>query len=155
MRNPVSFLAVSQTHCANRAVKWNARNHERCRCCVDCQHIMRISLVCTNNGDYDLSFVAVTIWESWSQRTVCKSACENCLLTWTTFAAKERARDFSRCVSALFNVNCQRKEVNAITHALSGVRCCKNCCLTDSCYYCSLRLQSEFACLKCECSIGP
>ena len=89
VRNPGAVLAVGQAHCTNWSVKRNARDHERSRCCVDCENVVWIFLVGTDNGDHNLCLVAVAIWEGWTQWTVCQTTGKDCCLAWSAFATEE------------------------------------------------------------------
>jgi len=115
---------------------------------------VRVDLVGTDDGDDDLRLVAVTVGERRSQRSVDESAGQNRLLARTTFAAEERARDLARGIRTLFDVDGQREEVDAVTHALCGVCGDEHGGLSDACYDCTLRLQSEFSGFEPEGFVG-
>ena len=132
--NPRALLGVRHAHCTNWPIKWDAADHERCRRCIDCQYVVRVDLVSANYGDHDLGFVAETVGECRTQRAVDQTAGQNGLLTWTTFTTEERARDFPCGVCTLFNVDGQRKEVDAVTHALCGVGGDEHGRFSDGCY---------------------
>ena len=154
MTNPRAVLAESQTHRADWAVERNAADHERGRGRVDRQHVVRVALVGADDGDYDLSLVAVSVRKRWAQWAVREAAGENRLLARTTFAAEKRAGNFACRVGTLFDVDCQREEVDTVAHALGRVSGGEHCGLADSGNYRALRLQSKLACLECECFLG-
>ena len=119
--NPGSFLRIRHAHRTNRAVKRNAADHQRRRRCVDCEHVVRVDLICTEHGDDDLRLVAVAVGECRTKRAVDQTTGENRLLTRAAFATEERARNLAGCIRTLFDVDRQREEVDAVANALSGV----------------------------------
>ena len=82
---------------------------------------MRVLLVGAHDGDDDLGLVAEAVGERRAQRPVDQAAVEDGEIGRAPLTAEERAGDLARGVHALFDVDGEREEVDALTDALGGV----------------------------------
>ncbi len=95
---------------------------------------MWVHLVGADHVDDDLRFVAETVRECRTQRSVDESAGENRLLARSAFATEERTGDLARGIRPFFDVDRQREKVDAVTHALCGVCGDEHGGFSDACY---------------------
>ena len=154
VRDPRSVLAVGEANRTDRAVERDARDHERRGCGVDREHVVRVDLVCTDDGDHDLGLVAVAVGERRAKRAVGEATREDRLLARAAFATEERSGDLSCGVCALFDVHGEGEEVDSVANALGGIRGGEHLRLADAGDHCALRLQSELSGLEGECFVG-
>ena len=115
-------LAVDErdAHTADRAGERQTGQLGRHRGGVDGQSVVDVVGVDRHHGDDDLDLVAQALDEGRAQRTVDEAAGEDRVGRGATLAAEERAGDASGGVHALFDVNGQGEEVEALTGVLSG-----------------------------------
>ena len=95
MRDPLAGLAVGDPDGADRAVERDAADHQRRRGGVDAEHVVRVGLVGTDDGDHDLGLVAEAVGEGRAQRAVGEAAGEDRILGRAAFTAEERAGDLA------------------------------------------------------------
>ena len=97
---------------------------------------MGVLHVDTEDGEHDLGLVAVAVGEGGAQRAVGEATGQDGLLARATFTTEERTGDLAGGVGALFHVDREREEVDAVTHGAGGVGggehggaadCCDNC----------------------------
>ena len=115
VRDPCALDGVRDTHCADRPLEGDARNHQRRRRSVDRQHIVRILLISAEHRGHDLCLVAEAFRERRTQRTVGESAGEDRLFGGAAFATEERTGNLSGGVRPLFDIDGQREEIDAGT----------------------------------------
>jgi hypothetical protein len=121
VRDPLTVDRVRNTHRADRPLEGNAADHQRRRRRVDRQNVVRVRLVGTDDRENDLRLVAVPVGERGTKRAVGETARENRHLGRSAFATEESAGDLSGGIGALFDVDRQWEEVDAVTHPLRGV----------------------------------
>ena len=117
VRDPLAVV-VREPHRADRAVERDARDGERGRRAVDRRDVVRVLEVGAEDGRDDLHLVAEVGRERRAQRTVGEATREDRLLARPAFTTEERAGDLARGVHALFDVDGEREEVDA----LAGLR---------------------------------
>ena len=117
--DPFALGGVRDAHRADGAVERDAREHQRRRRGVDGEHVVRVLEVGAEDGDDDLGLVAEAVGERRAQRAVDEAAGEDGLVGGTPLAPEERAGDLARRVHALFDVDGEREEVDALAHAVA------------------------------------
>ena len=82
---------------------------------------MRVFLVGADDSCNDLCLVAEPVGERRAQRPIGEATGEDGVLGWAAFTTEERAGDLASGIGTLFNVDSQREEVHAVSHALCGI----------------------------------
>ena len=154
MSNPLAVLAVTNTNCTDGAIERNATDHQGSRSSVDAEHVVRVDLIGTQDGEHDLNFVTEAIGERWAQRTVGETAGQNCCFARTTFAAEECTWNFASGIGTFFNVNGEWEKVNARTDIFGGVCSGEHNAVPNTGNNSSLALKSQFSCFKRQGLIG-
>ncbi len=152
--DPLAVDRVGHADGADRALERDARDHQRGRSGVDRQDVVRVVLVGTEDRRDDLGLVAEAVGERRAQRPVGEAAGEDRVLARTTFATEERAGDLAGRVGPLLDVDRQREEVHAFTHALGGVGGGQDLRPTDRRHDGAHRLRGKLARFEGECLLG-
>ncbi len=119
VRDPLTVV-VREAHRTDRAVERDTRDGQRGRRAVDRRDVVRVLEVDTEDGRDDLDLVAEVRRERRAQRPVGQAAREDGELAGATFTAEERTGDLARGVRALFDVDGEREEVDAVTRLRRG-----------------------------------
>ncbi len=154
VRDPLAVLAERHPDDAERALEGDARQHERRRCGVDRQHVVLVALIGAEHGRDDLGLVAETLGERRAQGPVGEPAGEDRFLGGTTFPTEERAGDLAGRVGPLLDIDRQREEVHARTHALGSVGRGQHLRAADGRHDGALALRRELAGLEGERLVG-
>ena len=152
--DPLAVDRVGHADGADRALEGDTRDHQRGRSGVDRQDVERVVLVGTEDRRDDLGLVAEAVGERRAQRPVGEAAGEDRVLARTTFATEERAGDLAGRVRPLLDVDRQREEVHAFTHALGGVGGGEDLRPTDGRHDGAHRLGGKLARFEGECLVG-
>ena len=114
-------LAVDegQTGTCDGAREGKTSNLGRHRGSINCQDVICLVGVCSQNGCDNLNLVAQALLEAGAQRTVDQTRCQDCFGSGTAFAAEERSGDTAGRVGTFFNVNGQREKVKLILGLLA------------------------------------
>ena len=152
--DPFAVDRVGHADGADRALEGDARDHQRGRSGVDRQDVVGVVLVGTEDRRDDLGLVAEAVGERRAQRPVGQAAGEDGVLAGTTFAPEERAGDLAGRIGPLLDVDRQREEVHAFTHALGGVGGGQDLRATDRRHDGAHRLGGELAGFEGECLLG-
>src|SRR4029077_4256531 len=107
-------VEVREPHRTDRTVEGNPRDGQCRRRAVDRSDVVRVDLVGAEDGRDALHLVAEVGGKRRAQRTVGEATREDRLLTRPAFTTEERARDLSRGVHTLFDVDREREEVDAL-----------------------------------------
>ena len=152
--DPFALDRVGHADGADRALEGDARDHQRGRGGVDRQDVERVVLVGTEDRRDDLGLVAEAVGERRAQRPVGQAAGEDRVLARTAFTPEERAGDLAGRVRPLLDVDRQREEVHAFTHALGGVGGGQDLRATDRRHDGAHRLRGKLARFEGECLLG-
>ena len=108
-------LAVdaADPHGADRAHERDRADRERAGRGKRAEDVGLVLLVRREDRDHDLDVVLVALGEERPDRSVGQAASQDGLLGRPRFALDEAARDLARGVHALFELNCEGKEVQA------------------------------------------
>ena len=121
VRDPGALGAVGDAHGADRALERDARDRQRRGGAVDGEHVVGVLAVGAHDRDDDLGLVAEAVGEGRAQRPVDQAAGEDGGVGGTALPAEEAAGDAPGGVHPLLDVDREREEVDALTHALGGV----------------------------------
>ena len=152
--NPGAILRVGHAHGTDRAVERNSRDHESGRCRVDAEHVVRVDLIGTEHGEHDLHFVAETVGEGRTQRTVGETTREDGVLGGATLTTEERSGDLAGRVGPLFHVDRQREEVDPGADVFGRVGRGEDDGVADGRDHGTLTLQGESAGLEGQALVG-
>ena len=152
---PLAVRGEGDADGAERAFERDAADHQGGGRRVDRQHVVRIVLVGADDRGDDLRFIAEAVGERRAQRTVGEPAREDGVLGGTAFATEERAGDLAGGVRPLLDVDRQRKEVDARTQVMGGVRRRQHGRATDRGDDGALALWCQLAGFERERLIGP
>ena len=124
-RDPlVGVLAVTrderEAHAGDRTRERQTRDLGRQRRGVDRERVVELARSDREHGDDDLDLVAEAVDERRAQRPVDQTADEDRLGRGAALTTEERAGDLARGVRALFDVDGQREEVEALARVLAG-----------------------------------
>ena len=135
-----------EAHTGDRAGERQARDLGRQRGGVDRERVVELARRDREHGDDDLDLVAEALDERRAQRAVDETADEDRLGRGTALTAEERAGDLAGGVRALFDVDGQREEVEALPRGLAGAgRGEEHRLLVEVCGDGALRLLGEAA----------
>ncbi len=150
MGAPLALSVEGDAHRPNRTFEGNPGQHEGGAGGVDRQHVVGVLLVGAEDGDDDLGLVAVAGGEAWPERAVDEPGGENGGIGRPSLPAKERPGDLARRVHALFDVDGEGEEVNALPHGGGAVGGGEHHRFADLCHHCALRLLGQEARLQRE-----
>ena len=154
MRNPGAVLCERHAYRADRAVERNTRDHEGSRRGVDAENVMRVGLIGSENGEHDLHFVAETIGECRTQRSVGQAAGEDGVFGRPSFTTEERARNLAGRIGPLLHVDRQREEIDSRPDVLGRVGGGEDDAVADGRNHRALTLQGKLAGLEGQALVG-
>ena len=114
-------INTAYTHASNWSKERNIRYSQCTGCTNHSCNLWSIIMLNRKNGSYNLNIISEALREQRANRTVDKTAAENCRLARTSFSLYKSARNLSYGVHLLFIIYCKREKV----YTLSWLsRCC-------------------------------
>ncbi len=142
--NPLPLLQ-GDPDCAEGALEGDRTDGQSRRGAVQRHHVERDLLVDRKRGDHDVGLTAIAVGKRWAQGPVDETAGQDGLLRGTTLATEERTGDLAHGVHALFEVDGEREEVDALSHLLCCGGCHQHFGATKAGDHGSVGLSGEFA----------